>query len=328
MSFTGKTPPPYNAQSDDYAKWKKRFKVWQGCTEVQKAKQGGLLVLRLDDNTQDAVLESVSYEDIKTEGGVDKVITKLDEMFKKDPTFTAFQVYEEFERYRRPANVSIIQYLTEFEKRLSKVKANGTTMSDDVLVYRLLKSANLKESEEQLVKMTIVEMKYDKMVEQLKKAFVGISVSSNTAEASGDSIHIKEEQEEELENDTLYNNWRRNKQSMSGRREDIYRDRREPQQSFGGKYLPSDKQQFFGGKSLPKKRRGKNPLDRYGNVTRCRLCDSINHWEEFCPDNDDKEQKTFHCQEYEDGTYCDSDKGSLLYEIENQWRKNCPDRSF
>ena len=281
MSFSERTPPPFHAAHDDYSKWKKRFKVWQGCTEVVKAKQGCLLVLRLDDNTQDAVLESVSFNDVKTEEGVDKVLTKLDKMFQTDPTFTAFEVYEDFEKYRRPHNVSMNQFLSEFEKRLSKVIANGTTMSDDVLVYRLLKSANLKESEEQLIKMTIVEMKYENMVKQLKKAFIGNNISSDSGGATGGGVKVKEEisEPEDIESETLYNDWRRNKQAGRSRRDEDYRDWRRNSQDSG--YKP---EQQFGGKFLPKKQRGKNPLDSYGNVTRCSLCDSINHYKKSCPD--------------------------------------------
>ena len=30
--------------------------------------------------------------------------------------------------------------------------------------------------------------------------------------------------------------------------------------------------------------KGKNPLDHYGNVTKCTICESINHWADACPD--------------------------------------------
>ena len=32
-------------------------------------------------------------------------------------------------------------------------------------------------------------------------------------------------------------------------------------------------------------KRHKNPIDSNGNISRCRICESINHWEENCPDN-------------------------------------------
>ena len=40
-------------------------------------------------------------------------------------------------------------------------------------------------------------------------------------------------------------------------------------------------------RKLPIKR-GKNPLDRYGNPTKCAICHSINHWAQNCPDRESK----------------------------------------
>ena len=42
--------------------------------------------------------------------------------------------------------------------------------------------------------------------------------------------------------------------------------------------------------SLPP-RRGRNPLDRYGRVTHCNVCYSINHWADDCPDKNYREEK-------------------------------------
>ena len=32
-------------------------------------------------------------------------------------------------------------------------------------------------------------------------------------------------------------------------------------------------------------KRHKNPIDSQSNISRCRICESINHWEDDCPDN-------------------------------------------
>ena len=52
-------------------------------------------------------------------------------------------------------------------------------MSTFVLAYRLLKSANLSETREQLVRAMIKELKYDEMQLQLKKIF-GDNDNSNS----------------------------------------------------------------------------------------------------------------------------------------------------
>ena len=56
-------------------------------------------------------------------------------------------------------------------KRDFKIKSYGTTMSDDLLAYRLLKSANLSSYHEELIKATIPDLQFDLMKGQLKKTF-------------------------------------------------------------------------------------------------------------------------------------------------------------
>ena len=75
--------------------------------------------------------------------------------------------------------MSMSDYINEFERLLNKTKQYGTTMSTDVLAYRLLKSANLSETHEQLARATTKELKYDEMQLQLKKIF-GDNDNSNS----------------------------------------------------------------------------------------------------------------------------------------------------
>ena len=56
-NFTDKTPPCFNAKYDDYSKWKRKLNLWKSVTEVEKKKHAGLILLRLDDDTQDTILE-------------------------------------------------------------------------------------------------------------------------------------------------------------------------------------------------------------------------------------------------------------------------------
>ena len=61
--------------------------------------------------------------------------------------------------------------LTEFEKRLHKTKTYGTTMSDDLLAYHLIKAANLTMWDKQLVKATITELNCKIVKSKLTKVF-------------------------------------------------------------------------------------------------------------------------------------------------------------
>ena len=98
-TFSVKTPPPFNAKTDDYCKWKKKFEIWESITEVAETKRGGLLVLRLDDDTQDDILEQVTSDQLKAEDGAKTVITKLDKMFKKNESMRAYEIYDRIQKY-------------------------------------------------------------------------------------------------------------------------------------------------------------------------------------------------------------------------------------
>ena len=127
-------------------------------------------MLSLEDKVLDAVLE-MDESDIIKENGVDFIIEYLNRLFKKDSTVIKYQTLEAFMTFKRPSNMSIQAYLNEFDKRLFKTKSYGTVMSDDILAYRLLKSANLSSFHEELVKATILDLQYNIMKDQLKKTF-------------------------------------------------------------------------------------------------------------------------------------------------------------
>ena len=114
-------------------------------------------MLSLEDKVLDAVLE-IDESDIIKENGVDFIIEYLNRLFKKDSTVIKYQTLEAFMTFKRPSNMSIQAYLNEFDKRLFKTKSYGTVMSDDILAYRLLKSANLSSFHEELVKATILDL--------------------------------------------------------------------------------------------------------------------------------------------------------------------------
>ena len=68
--------------------------------------------------------------------------------------------------------MSIQAFSNEFDKQLYITKTCGAVQSNDVLAYCLLKSANLSNNHEELIKATIPEIKYDLMKGQLKKTFL------------------------------------------------------------------------------------------------------------------------------------------------------------
>ena len=76
------------------------------------------------------------------------------------------------------------------KKRYHKTKSYETTTSDNVLAYRLLKAANLLTCDKQLVKHTIIELKYDSVKSKLIKIF---SENCEVPISEFNDIHVKTE---------------------------------------------------------------------------------------------------------------------------------------
>ena len=101
------------------------------------------LLLSLGDEALEAVLE-IDDAAIAEDDGVDVTINRLNRL-------KGLHCYklEAFETFRRLSNMSIQAFLNEFDKSLFKIKPYGTVQSNDILVYRLLKSANLSNHQEE-----------------------------------------------------------------------------------------------------------------------------------------------------------------------------------
>ena len=156
MSNLNKSPPLL-LKSKTYDDWINLLSIWLKFTSLESQKQGPVIVLTLKGEAQDAVLE-LHTDVISGKDRVSKIIERLNKIYKKDELSQKYNALEAFETYKRKGNTSIRDLLTEFEKHLHKTRTYGTTMSDDLLAYCLLKAANLTMRDKQLVKATIREL--------------------------------------------------------------------------------------------------------------------------------------------------------------------------
>ena len=279
--------------------------LWQTFTTLDKAKQGPALVLSLDGKAQEAALE-LDSKDISGEDGVKTVLHKLDKIYEKDKLIEKYNAIEKFETYRRPKETSIRDFLAEFDKRLYKTQSYKTVMSDDLKAYRLLKSANLDSNHEKLIKATVSDLKYDEVRSKLIKIFSeDTSIPTNelgsltikeepTFHVSKGDIQENTEDEERYYSDddetTYYT--RRSGYKYPNRQSSSYNHNRMPPSK---RESPSDstnwRQEQPDKKSATKYAR--NPVDKNGRITRCSICDSVNHWHQLCPDRQPTGNETY-----------------------------------
>ena len=302
-SANNKTPPAYKT-GEDYDKWCKRLRIWKEFTSLDEEKQGPALFLTLEDDAQDAVLE-LETEKIKAKDGVENIIVCLDKLFKKDKTQSAFEALEAFEGYKRPKDLCIADFCNEFERLYNKTKTYGTTVSDDVLAFRLLKAANLPSHQEQLAKATVGDLKLENMKAQLKRIFgLHSDVSSGSVKFEDDMPALEPDDTKMVAYGSAY----RGRGGYNFRGDARFRSsfRGNDGGNFRGRPSYSPRGQSYRGSdnirgNLSSQRRGKNRLDpNTGLVSRCFECDSVNHYGFDCPDRVGKEKKTYMTETYSD----------------------------
>ena len=120
MSSTSDKKPPKLENSATYADWKKMLAIWRNFTSLEKNKQGGAVVMSLTGTAQESVLELAEAE-INADDGIDKVIAKLDKLYKKDATLEKFETLEAFDSFQRKSETSIQAHIHEFEKIYNKL---------------------------------------------------------------------------------------------------------------------------------------------------------------------------------------------------------------
>ena len=279
--------PPLLSSSKTYSDWKKLINIWTELTTLEKKKQGPALVLTLEGKAQEAALE-LPQAQITGDNGVKQILTRLDKIYEKDKLTEKFNAIEKFEGYKRVKENTIREFLVEFDKRLHKIK-NYIEYPEDLLAYRLLKAANLEPTHEKLIKATITELNYEDVRNKLVKVFADESISNLEGDFAGVKIkseptffgrESEEENTSEEEENTFYT---RNRQP--------YRNKPKGGTIRKSNYRTEQTNKSDNRARAPEK--GKNPLDRFGRVTRCSICDSINHWQQDCPDRNSASNETY-----------------------------------
>ena len=261
MSSNIKAPPSLT-KSSSYESWLKEIEIWQMFTDLAGVKQGPAIFLTLEGRAKEAVLE-LDVKNIGSKDGVALIIEKLDSLFLKDKTQSAFEAYDTFEKFRRPSDLSMSDYIIQFERLKSKTESYKIVLPTEVLAYRLLKSANLSEQHEQLARATISELTYDVMKGQLKKIFADCEKSNKVSNLET----VKSEPQYTSQNDVFYGNNR------------SYRNK------FSKNANTSGEQKKYNPKGWSvKQKTGRNPMKKNGDISRCDKCNSINHWASNCPD--------------------------------------------
>ena len=259
----GKDVVPLMRDGVSFEDWVEEIEFWKIVTsESHKPEQRGSKVfLSLGDDVK-AKLRSFKAADLAGSDGLDKLMDKLKRFYGKNPKLQKFQAYEKFDVFKRDSSMGIIDFLNEWTARHEACKALKVELTDDtVLAYLLLKSANLNENQQTLVRSNLKDYSLEEMETKIRALCNEISTSSSdlTATHDNDDVAIKVEP---VFHASGYTSGKQNKK-FSGSSSSHHGNQRHFERE-GGQL---------------------NPLDRWGFPKRCYKCGDPYHMasSNLCP---------------------------------------------
>ena len=235
--------PPSLGPDTNYETWKNELEIWKLVTDVKTEKQALAVTLSLTGQARAKALE-IDATQLNSRDGMNILLTALDTLFLQDEVDLAYTAYSDFERLRKEEDMSMSDFIIEYERRYNICRKYKMDYPDSVLAFKLLDNAGLSVKERQLVLTAASDRNFSSMKSALKRIFGDSSTSNTTNE-----IKIKEEKEEAF----LV---RSHKYHQVGKKSSNY---------------------------WQSEQKGTNPFDRNGKRTRCAICESVFHWAKNCP---------------------------------------------
>ena len=99
---------------------------------VEKVKQGSALYLSLEGKPRQTVLAEVGPSLINCEQGVANIFKALDRYYKKDESKTAYFAFDDFIKYRRASDMSLNDFLIEFNLKYHRLENFNMKLPDGV----------------------------------------------------------------------------------------------------------------------------------------------------------------------------------------------------
>lgn len=287
--------PPIPRLESSYLMFKKEVSLWSVTTTVEKKRQAGTIIFSLPDKAKAEALEIPLAElqdgrtfevdgENKTMSGIECLLEVLDKIYLEDIAKEKFKCYDAFRRLTRPENQSIRDFTLEFEKAVKRLDEHEIKLPSAVLAYELLRSANVSEYQYSVAVAIVGELNYENMRDTVRKITELPRPQKSPVETQikivkeEDSYFVDHQEEfNSIENDVCqevyYNQFNRGRSR--------YRQPRRGYRNYSsngrGNYQRNPEGQKRPGKKT-------NPRDPNGHIMPCRVCKSIYHFADQCPD--------------------------------------------
>uniref|UniRef100_M4AZE1 Integrase catalytic domain-containing protein n=1 Tax=Xiphophorus maculatus TaxID=8083 RepID=M4AZE1_XIPMA len=162
--------PPTFEERKPYESWKNEVNIWTRVTDLEKKKQALAVALALSGRARDTAME-IPVDDLNKDTGMTTLFAKLDDLFLKEEKDRIYEAYSDFDRVIKEANMSMADYIIDFEQRYSRMKKYNMELPDAVLAFKLLDTACLDITDRQLALTACSDVTFASMKSALKRIF-------------------------------------------------------------------------------------------------------------------------------------------------------------
>ena len=122
-----KTPPKFHSNIF-YKTWTNKHEMWQKVTTLSKSQQAIIALLEaLDGNVKaEKAVKNVTAHDTNNDNGVNFLNKKLNSVFKSEKIDNAYLAYSKFIKSDKPEDLSMNEFILEFENLYNKMKEHDS----------------------------------------------------------------------------------------------------------------------------------------------------------------------------------------------------------
>jgi hypothetical protein len=128
--------PPKLGPDTNYETWKNEIEMWRLVTDLDKRKQALAVALSLTGKAREVALE-IDADELNRNDGLTRLLNSLDKVFEKEAKDLSYAAYTEFDKFRMTSDMSMEDYIIEFERLYNKCRKHRMILPDAILAFKL-----------------------------------------------------------------------------------------------------------------------------------------------------------------------------------------------
>ena len=183
------TPPSF---TDNLQQYRQLVETWCQVTNVPREKQGGVLLISLQDKPLQICL-SISKNIIASTSGVEAILSTLEKVYEDLSGSSSYKLFSSLANIVRESGERLRAFIQRFDTHLDKMSNANFNIPDEVLTYQFLKGCGLSDANKQLISVSCDPLTYGAVKDAAVRLYSTGSVDIKTQ--SNEQQFIKHEPE-------------------------------------------------------------------------------------------------------------------------------------